>query len=444
MTGPIAEEQAVEQGQRVVEELLQVLVKGLRAIQLYLPNNPVYQRAVENIQAAFAPVWEHTAELRLAVTETDLAWEGRPVLVQPTKSESVAWVLFKDGIRALTFYPGTEDEEIVRFLRVIQRCRNLDAQSPDDLLTLLWEEDFQTIRYEYVELGTDEVAPLQRSTAEPIVRSDAIREQVDSVQEEVQQAAGIVSMDEFDSTLYFLDEKEKDYLRQEIDREYNQDLRRNVLAMLFDLLELQTYSTVRAELLSILENFIPYLLAVGDFQSVAYVLREIRALLPRARELLPDHREQLSGVPARLSEPQSLGQLLQSLDEALVHPTEEDLGDLFRELRPEALGTVLAWLPKLSNERVRVLLDHSAQRLAQAYPDEFVRSLEGTDEDALLQSRWSARGGAPRCHGGAGVDRNTRRIQGAGACRRRRGSRRPHRGGPDDRGGGPPRRAPAL
>jgi hypothetical protein len=387
VTGPIAEEEAVEQGQQAVENLMQVLVKGLRAIQLYLPNNPVYQRAVQNIREAFEPVWEHCVELRLAVTETGLVWDGHPVLEQPNKSDSIAWVLYKDGVRAVSLISGAEDEEIVRFLRVIQRCRTLDAQSPDDLLTLLWEEDFQSIRYEYVELGTDELRPLAPSDVEPIARPDEVRQEVqEAAEEETQPAAGIVSMEDFDSTLYFLDEDEKEYLRQEIDREYNQDLRRNVLSMLFDLLELQTYSTVRAELLTILENFIPYLLAVGDFQSVAYVLRENHVVLQRARELLPEHRQQLEGLPGRLSKAESLGQLLQSLDEALVHPTEDDLGDLFRELRPEALETILAWLPRLSNERVRVLLDHSARRLAQAYPDEFVRALEVSDEHVLLQS----------------------------------------------------------
>ena len=40
-----------------VEELLRTLVKGLRAFQMYLPNNPVYQRAGHNVRAAFLPIW---------------------------------------------------------------------------------------------------------------------------------------------------------------------------------------------------------------------------------------------------------------------------------------------------------------------------------------------------------------------------------------------------
>jgi len=206
------------------------------------------------------------------------------------------------------------------------------------------------------------------------------------VQEEAPPApTGVVSIEDFDSTLYFLDEKEVEYLRSEVEREYEQDLRRNVLAMLFDLLELQTYSTVRAELISILENFIPYLLSAADFRSVAYILREIKVVLQRARDLLPEQRLALRGLPGRLSEPEALSQLLQSLDEAAVHPSEEDLGELFTELQGEALGTLAGWLPRLSSDRVRKLVRSAAERLAQASPSEVLKALASDDAAVQLE-----------------------------------------------------------
>ncbi|MBE0592466.1 MAG: hypothetical protein IH616_08710, partial [Gemmatimonadales bacterium] len=383
MTTPTQEPQL--EGVQEAADLLQVLVKALRALQLYLPNNPVYQRAMENLQAAFGPVWSYTDDLELEVRESELAWGGEAVLSQDNKSDSVPWLLYKDGIRSLTVFKGAEEEEIVRLLRVIHRAKMLNPDASDDLLTLLWEQDFQLIKYDFVELGMDEVAPLQKAQEEPSASPEEIRRQV-AEEAEQEQPQPIVSMDEVDSALYFLDDGEIQYLNSEIEREYRQDLRGNVLSMLFDLLELQTYSTVRAELLSIVENFIPYLLAVGDFRSVAYILREIRAVLERAREVLPEHRTKLQELPGKLSEAEALGQLLQSLDEATVHPTEDELGELFRELRPSALNTVLAWLPRLSNERVRSLLYGAARRLAQAYPQELVSALQIDDQEVLLET----------------------------------------------------------
>ena len=155
--------------------------------------------------------------------------------------------------------------------------------------------------------------------------------------------------------------------------------------MLFDLLELQTYGTVRAELISIVENFIPYLLGAGDFRSVALILRDCKVVLQRARELIPEHRQILEALPARLSQPDALAQLLQSLDEATSHPTEEELSDLFGELRADALGTLMGWLPKLTNERVKSLVQNAAERLAQANAAEVLKALASTDPAVQLE-----------------------------------------------------------
>jgi hypothetical protein len=362
---------------------MQVLVKGLRATQLYLPNNPVYQRAVDNIRAAFRRIWEATDDLHLDVGETELRWEGAVVYSQEQRSESIAWTLYKDGIRSLAFRPGVEETEIVRFLGVLQRARTLQADAPDDLLTLLWAEDFQFVSYTFRELVAENAVPIEAGETIPAAPPSEIRQRV--VEEAPPKREGLVSIDDFDTTLYFLDDTEIAYLKKDVEREYSQDLRRNVLAMLFDLLELQPYGTVRAELISIVENFIPYLLGAGDFRSVAYILQETRVILQRARELLPEHRQALANLPARLSQREGLSQLLQSLDEAAVHPTEDELAELFQELRPEALTTLMGWLPKLHNERVRELVQAAAARLAQGHAAEVLRALASDDPAVQLE-----------------------------------------------------------
>jgi len=354
-----------------------LLSKGMRATQLYLPNNPVYQRAVENIRGAFRHIWQATDDLHFDVGETDLRWEGAVVYHQEQKNESIAWTLYKDGVRSLLFKPGVEDQEIVGFLRVLHLAKTLQADAADDLLTLLWQEDFQFIAYTFRELATENAVPIEAGETIPSSSPSDVRRVV--VEEAPPPREGLVSIDDFDTTLYFLDDTEIDFLHKSVEREYAQDLRGNVLAMLFDLLELQTYGTVRAELISIVENFIPYLLGAGDFRSVAYILRESRTILQRARELIPEHRQALEALPHRLSQPETLSQLLQSLDEATVHPTEEELSELFQETGPDALGTLLSWIPRLTNERVQELVQRAGERLAQANTAEVLKALASAD-----------------------------------------------------------------
>jgi HEAT repeat protein len=362
---------------------MQVLSKGIRATQLYLPNNPVYQRAVDNIRAAFRQIWQATDDLVFDVGETELRWEDNVVYSQDQRNESIAWTLFKDGVRSLTFRPGVEETEIVRFLGVLQQARNLQADAPDDLLTLLWAQDFQFVAYTFRELASENAVPIEKGEPIPSTPPSQIQHRVQ--EEAPPKREGLVSIEDFDTTLYFLEDAEVDYLKKDVDREYSQDLRRNVLAMLFDLLELQTYGTVRAELISIVENFIPYLLGAGDFRSVAYILRETRAILQRAREIIPEPRKTLEGLPSRLSQRDALSQLLQSLDEAAMHPTEEELAELFQELSPEALPTLMGWIAKLHNERVKDLVQAAAARLAQANAGEVLKALGSEDSAAQLE-----------------------------------------------------------
>ena len=362
---------------------MQVLSKGIRATQLYLPNNPVYQRAVDNIRASFRQIWQATDDLVFDVAETELRWEDNVVYSQEQRGESIAWTLFKDGVRSLAFRPGVEETEIVRFLGVLQQARNLQADAPDDLLTLLWAQDFQFVSYTFRELASENAVPIEKGETIPSAPPTQMRQQVQD--EAPPKREGLVSIEDFDTTLYFLEDAEVDYLKKDVEREYSQDLRRNVLSMLFDLLELQTYGTVRAELISIAENFIPYLLGAGDFRSVAYILRETRAILQRARELIPEHRKTLEGLPARLSQRDALSQLLQSLDEAAMHPTEEELSELFQELSPEALPTLMGWISRLHNERVKDLVGAAAARLAQANAPQVLQALASEDSAAQLE-----------------------------------------------------------
>ncbi len=365
-----------------VEEMLTLVGKALRAVQLYLPNNPVYQRALENVRVACRKIWEVTEELVLDVAETELRWEGNLVYSHDQKNESIAWTLFKDGLRSVTLRPGVEETEIVRFMQVMHQARMLQAEAADDLLTLLWQEDFQLLAYTFRELSFDATSPIEPDPATPQPSAVDVRQQVE---QEAPPQRESVAVDEFDTTLYFLEDHEIAYLQNEVEREYAQDLRHNVLSMLFDLLELQTYGTVRAELISIVENFIPYLLGSGDFQSVAYILRELGVLLQRGREIIPEHRTALLAIPTRLSQPDALSQLLQSLDEATVHPTEDELGELFKELKPEALLTLAGWVARLSNERVKSLVKRSAERLATQNPGEVLKALASPDAATALE-----------------------------------------------------------
>jgi hypothetical protein len=367
-----------------VSELIQAMVKALRAFQMYLPNNPIYQRAIQNVRNAFAPIWATTDELILHIGESDLLWEEQSVYHQSNKSDSVAWSLFKDGMRELTIYKGAEAEELPRLLATINKARFLPADAGDDLLTLLWALEFEQIKYRFIDFFSEGGGELPGPSG-PAGGSGTAEERRARVAEEVpERPKGLIELDEVDSTLYFLDEAEMGYLARELEEEYKRDFRGSALNVLFDLMEAQPEGGVRDEVLGVLEQLFPNLLTSRDFRSAAAILRESKLLKERATNLRLEQTQRLDGFVTRLSEPAIVGQVLQSLDEASGLGLDQDAAGLLRELRTSALEPLVSWLPNLSSAPLRKMLEDVVDKLASSNVTEVQRLLRLADSPALL------------------------------------------------------------
>jgi hypothetical protein len=383
----------------LVEETLKLLVKAARAHQLYLHNNPTYLRALDTARAAFAPIWEVTDELAFDVTETEFRWYGETVLQEPEKAtDNIPWMMYKDGIRELRLMKDFEQHELVPLLDILQRSRKVSPEE-DDLLTMLWEQEFNYLRYRYIDLSTDQATPIDRAgfrggEAGP----DALRDGAPPMDASV---PSVVNLDDFDSTLYFLEEREIEYLREEVRKEYAIDMRRNVVAMLLDTYETQTDPGVREEIGALLDTLMLHILSSGQFKTAAFLLRETARTAERTSGITPEQRDQLLKIRDRLSDPEVLSQILQSLDEASQLPDQEDLNELFGQLKVTALATVFTWLLKAQTPRLRVLLENTAAQLATTNTAELVRLIGSSDREVAREA--VRRAGAVRATAAVGA-----------------------------------------
>jgi HEAT repeat protein len=410
----------------LIQELLRLFGKAARAHQLYLPNNPVYKAAQEALRAGFLPIWEQTEELVLSFTESEVKYAGETVLEERSKgSDSLPWTFYKDGVRELRLLRGFDDEELGKLLDILQRVRKASPDE-DDLLTLLWQGDFSFLRYRYVDVMVDANVPMAEG-GEALAGLEEMAEgggptgqRIDPAsytggdEEEEETRAGVISMADFDSTLYFLDEKEIEYLQTEVKREYESDLRQSVVALLLDILEQQPDSEIRLEVAEILDNFMLHMLTGSQFHNVGYLLREAMVASRRAVELQQPVHERLTTLSSRLSAPDALSQMLQSLDESETLPSLAELEELFEQLRPAALSTVFEWLGRLQTPKLRPLLEQAASRLAGQNTAELVK-LIGSDNRAVALEAIRRAGAlktpaavAPLAHVLAGADAELR------------------------------------
>ena len=366
----------------VVEDALGVFAKALRAIQLYLPNNPIRAAAMERVGVAFGKVWRVADPLDIRIKETSFEWEGRTVYRDLERgTDGLPWLLYRDGLRTLTLHPGFETTELPAILKLFQEARSASPDD-DDLVTLLWAADFASLEYTHVEHDADGDVPFARGseTGGSGTMSGAPPAELMPVGEDA--PSGMVRVEDFDSTLYFLDPGEVEYLQSELAREYATDHRRLVLASLLDIVEGQAILEARTEALATIDQLLIDFLSVGEFALVAYCLREAAATARRIAvedECVP----LLRGLSARLSEPSAMSQLLQAIDEHALSPAAALFEDLLMELHPSALEPLLLWLGRETASPARAIVGRAALRVAMANTAMVAQLLEHTDESVV-------------------------------------------------------------
>ncbi len=369
-----------------VEDALRAFAKALRAVQLYLPNNPTRAQSIEQTRQAFGRMWAHVSPLEIQVREASFVLGDRVVYQDEERgTESLPWLVYRDGLRSLSLLPGVEEADLEALLLLLHKAKVATADD-DDLVTMLWVTDLEYVRFRYVESsGTSDLA--MTSGDRPGIATHTPGELPLAVPAAETRAPGdgppgFVRVDDFDSTLYFLEPREATYLHEELKREYAEDQRRLVLASLFDIVELQPEAKTQQEALAILDQLILEFLAIGEYELVAYTLREAAAIARNERIdvlVLSALRE----LPARLSEPRVVAQLLQALDDSARTPVASLLEGLFVELRPSALEPLVGWLGAASASPARAAIERASLRLAGAHMAELSKLLEHEEESVV-------------------------------------------------------------
>lgn len=373
-----------------IDEAFRALARAFRAWQLYLPNNPTRERALETARAAFTTVLaDFTDGLVVRVREQEFACGDRVVLREAERpTDGMPWLLYRDGLRELTLLPGFADDGLATLLGLLQRAKQA-APDEDDLITMLWVADIPTLRYRFVELGGPvETSVLSAQVDGSIEAGDRPGADVPSVETAMPGGAppGVVRLEDFDSALFFLDQRELAYLQEELRSEFLADPRQSVLAALFDIVETQRNEAVRLEAVQRIEDLLLDALTTGAYELAAAALREARTTSARAPALTNAAQDALTGLAAQLSEPSVLAQLLQAIDEGHRAPAADVLEALVSELRAGALTPLLGWLAHAPTGVARAAVERAVVRLAERHTGELVRHLDSADDNIVLSA----------------------------------------------------------
>jgi hypothetical protein len=129
---------------------LRSLARAARSFLIYDANNEAIRQFLSDYQEACKAALMHGA-LDLEVRPFELVRDGEIVYVQRDRDRSLAFRLFRDGVRRLTLSPDVPWLELLRLLEILSVRYTGIRQYEDDIVTLLWKAGFTGIEIVAVE-----------------------------------------------------------------------------------------------------------------------------------------------------------------------------------------------------------------------------------------------------------------------------------------------------
>ncbi len=347
---------------REIKEFFVAFVKTLRASALYVQGNPLLHQFFEDLNRRLVHLWGVVENVNFTIHENEITWHEHPVYKGRLGAhENLAFQLYKDGIRRIELQPGVEEHEIRRLIDVLRLARTLQSDQ-EDLLTLMWNADFRYVRYEYVDVLGDE-PPLPRGGAEVDTTGELPMMPELELSPEVQAPT---LREDFEPSLYFLDESEITHLQQELLREWERAVKTDVMLAVLDQFELGD-SERRGEILVILRQMLPRVLAEGSFGDAAFIIEELKGIAAKHEDEAIG--ENVQEIVSELSQPLVVHQLVRVLEDGSIDPGAEELAVLLNSLKPEAIEILIQGVATVTRASARELLLGTLDRLASKSPD---------------------------------------------------------------------------
>lgn len=316
------------------ENLVIELVRAFKVRRLYDAGHPQRRESEDTTAARITAILEANGPVEFTVESGRLLVEDRTVFEQVEGRESLAYLLHREGLRQLSFYPGLTGEELGVLLEEVAAAAQAGPDDTFDLVARLWESNFVHIRYTFVEhLMDEEWIPGPPEDQAFVIGRD---EQPVVLLDEDRSAADYLR--DADPTLYFLDDEDMALLQRDLESEKERSLLPECLTCLRELL-------LNPEV----EDPTALLRAVGDVQSAHYeegAYREVVALhelfVPYlASERVDDERrEAFRKIRDRTLEPEILLLLGARLDAGTVD--DAIAADYYRAFGTDQLGRLLS------------------------------------------------------------------------------------------------------
>ncbi|HEY6873654.1 MAG TPA: HEAT repeat domain-containing protein [Geobacteraceae bacterium] len=328
-------------------EVMQAIVKTSKGFRMYLPNNPLLARFVEELKTRIGKHLSLYGEYMLDIDQFELRYKGKIVYENRDPKESMAFKMYSDGIRFIIFSEGLEESELCEFLDIVGKDRPSDVD--DDIVTLLWEKDLPHLTYILAEdfLEFDSAgggSPLLESQQDKI---SGIYKSISSVN--VPPSSPML----IPQKILTLTDEEADWLKKARDAEEKRKPLDEVIQIITSILIGEKDPVLFGEFLEIMAKMTENLANAGELK---YLFSLVRFLgnLAKNENISPSNREMIATAMGMIFSERALKVLATAIDATDAIDPEELLEFLHFFGKPaiERICELLAMVEKMKMRRV--------------------------------------------------------------------------------------------
>lgn len=276
-----------------VRDIILTLLKTKKALRMYLPNNPIYVNAITELYWRTKSFFKTNESLIIRFRQNEILYEDATVYSNPDKDDNFALLFFKDGIRELTLKNGLREDELLDLIKIL----NLDFEKEiidDDLVTLMWEKDFEHISYVIdEEFLTDEDVDIDKLTKEMKTRT-SVQGDLSRAYEDAQLEK--VAIEEIPGEVFGLTDEDLKGLERYFAKDTSENRTTKVIDIIFEILFQEADYEGFSGVVGSLEGAIEFFIKEGDFRNALTLLEKINELSKKSDILTEKARGRLKMV----------------------------------------------------------------------------------------------------------------------------------------------------
>jgi HEAT repeat protein len=301
----------------------------------------------------------------------EILFESERVYHNPEKDDNLALFFFKDGLKELTFKKNISKEEIEEFLRIIALDFEREAVD-DDIVTLLWERDFENIKY-----ITDESFLIDEEEYEPELAGQTVLQGTETDELLRAYSDAFRAEDVKTTTIMNLTERDLQPLVREIEKD-SEDKTGRLVEILFEMLSQAETDLEYDDIYHFLKDALSYSLKNANLKTSVELLRNAKDFVeePSTPEAIRQHLNLLF----RFANSEEAIRYVSEIFESSLAVDEGVLDEYIIFLDKTAIPSFIAALGELSTMHARKLAIHVLIRIGKKDIQSLTRGLH--------DSRW--------------------------------------------------------